>query len=283
MDGPRLARFISIGAFLYPVWAWTQAELHPAAAQAPAKNASFEVASVKINKSGDRRSFMRLDMPDRVEFTNQRLDTLISFAYRVPAYKFSGGGADPILSARFDIVAKSERRASTDEKMDMLRTLLEDRFKVRVRTDVAEGDIYALVMARSDGRLGPDIRRSTADCDALTEAIRRGDAPSPPPPKPGERPACGASGSPAMFRAGGMSMSQFANTLGAMMRQTIVDRTGLTGRFDFDLSTSLDRLAPDGPPSIFTALPEQLGLKLERQRGPIETFVIENAELPTPD
>jgi uncharacterized protein (TIGR03435 family) len=271
-----------------------------AAAQVASGRPAFEVASVKINPSGDRRSSMDLQAPDRLTLTNLRLDTLISLAYQIPAFKISGG-PEPILSARFDIAAKAEGPVSSDQKWQMVRTLLEERFKVRVRTDTREGTIYALVVARSDGRLGPDIRPSTIDCDALIEARSRGEIPQPPPPKPGERPTCGAIGGPALFRAGGMRLSQFAGTLGAMMRQTVVDHTGLAGRFDFDISFSLDGLVPSGrgqraaplgapsaggperPPSIFTTLQERLGLKLDARRGPVETFVVENAEMPTPD
>jgi uncharacterized protein (TIGR03435 family) len=261
-------------------------------AQTPAGRPEFEVASVKVNTSGDRRSFMRLDVPDSVTFTNQRLDTLIQFAYRIAGYKLSGGPGW-ITTERFDIVAKAERRGSFDEKMDMLRTLLEDRFKVKLRTEAKDGDIYSLVPARSDRRLGPDLKPSAPECDALIAARSRGELPAPPAPKPGERPECGrATGGPSHFLATGVEMSWFATTLGGMMMQTVVDRTALTGRFDLELKASLEGAryglsgpppSADRPPSIFTALQEQLGLKLEHERGPIETYVIESAERPTPD
>lgn len=109
-------------------------------------------------------------------------------------------------------------------------------------------------------------------------------------------PTCGPIGVPARFLAGGIEMTTLAQTLGGMMRQTVVDRTGLTGRFDLELRASLEGFVPSGPPGapaagpsverppiIFTAVQEQLGLKLEPARGPIESFVIESASLPTPD
>jgi len=265
-------------------------------AQAPVQvggKPSFEVVSVKINKSGDRRSSIQLGNPDSFIATNLGLPSLISAAYEVPPGKLSGGPAW-IASERFDITAKAEGRISLDTKMQMLWSLLEDRFKLKIRIDTKEGQIYALVMARADRRLGPNIRPSSPECVAAIEARSRFDASPPPPPKPGEQPACsGIPGVQGNYRFNGRKMSEFAVSLGAIMRQTVVDRTGLDGRFDIAFSASLDELVPspravgagdpERPPSVFTALQEQLGLKLDAQRGQVETFVIDRVELPTED
>jgi hypothetical protein len=131
---------------------WAQLSAQPAT-----DRPAFEVASVKINKSGDRRGSMDLQAPDRLTMTNQGLNTLISFAYRVPPGKLLGGPSW-IASERFDIAAKTDKPTPLEQKMDMLRTLLEDRFALKVRKDVKDGLVYHLVLARSDGRLGPDMR-----------------------------------------------------------------------------------------------------------------------------
>jgi uncharacterized protein (TIGR03435 family) len=248
---------------------------------------SFEVASVKINKSGQRQGKIDVEAGDTFTMVNQVLRTLINLAYRIPIYKLSGG-PDWLTTERFDIIAKTPSGATLDQKMVMLQGLLEERFKLRIRAETREGAIYALVMARSDRRLGPDMRPAAADCAGQPFTASQ--------PAPGVRPPCGAVGGLTQFSAGGIEMSQLASKLGTMMQETIVDRTGLAGRFDLDL-----RAVPSGRggavrpgvgvpppagferPSIFTAVQEQLGLKLEPQRGTVEVFVIDSVQLPTPD
>jgi uncharacterized protein (TIGR03435 family) len=249
---------------------------------------AFDVASVKVNASGGQRSSFQFGLPDGIAATNQTLRALISLAYDVPLFKLSGGPTW-IASEGFDIAAKAERRLSVDEKRRMLRTLLEDRFALQIRRETHDARMYALVLNR-DGRLGPGLRRRSdnLDCVAIIAARQRGDT-SGTPPKPGEPPDCAAFGGPAQFRARGIALGSFVLTLSTMLKETIVDRTGLTGSFDVDLQANIDSgpgLPPsDDPnrPSIFDALPEQLGLKLEPQRGTVETFVIDRVERPTPD
>jgi uncharacterized protein (TIGR03435 family) len=274
------------------------ARVAAASAQTPQAKLAFEVASVKINQSGDRRGSLDFQGPDRFVATNQVLPSLLSFAYKIPPGKLLGAPAW-MASTRFDIAAKSEGKTSTDQKVLMLRTLLADRFKLKIREVTEEGTVYALVLARSDSRLGPSLRPTNADCVAQIEARRRGDAPPRPAQKPGAPPDCGGvtAGPPGTYNARGIELSSMALTLGAMSQQTVVDRTGLTGLFDVELRSSLEGLdarvavadpaasagGVERPPTIFTALPEQLGLKLERQRGSVQTWVIDSIELPIPD
>lgn len=242
-------------------------------AQAPA----FEVASVKANTSGDRRGQrIQLNLPDSFVSTNLPLRSVISMVYRVPAYKMSGGPSW-IGTETFDITAKADHRLTQDEKLAMIRALLEDRFKLKTHRETRDGRIYALVLARSDGTLGPNIKETALDCAAITETRLRDGSRLPPPSGRGDAmPPCIMMGGGTRFRSTGTQMSGFVGTLGTIMQETIVDATGLTKFYEFDLN------ATDGA-SIFTALQEQLGLKLEPRRGPIETFVIDSAERPTPD
>jgi uncharacterized protein (TIGR03435 family) len=257
----------------------------------PAKPA-FEVASVKANHSGDRRASMDLRSPDRFVATNQVLQTLVEFAYRMPRFKHRGA-PEWIASERFDITAKADRPVSQAQKWQMVQTVLEDRFKLKVRRTTEEGRLYVLTRARPDGPLGPGLRPSTEDCEETNKARERGEVA---PPKPGERLRCGAMFAPVAgeIHGGAIEISQLIATLGAMMRETMVDRTGLAGKFDVDLKGNLEGFLPVGNiaggtsardlgPSIFTALQEQLGLKLEAQRGPVEVLAIEHVERPTPD
>ena len=263
----------------------------PAAqAQAPVDGLtrlSFDVASVKLNTSGNGRA-SQMQRPDGFTATNQTLRTLISIAYDVPLFRLSGG-PDWTASERFDVAAKADHRITTDERRQMLRTLLEDRFMLKIRHETHEARIYALRLARADGQLGPNLRRRSliVDCPAVLAARQRGEAPAAT-GKTGEPPDCIAFGGPGQFHASAIAIGSFALTLGSMMKETIVDRTGLTGSYDLEIQMNLDGAGPpssDGSerPSIFTALKEQLGLTLEPQRGAVETFVIDSVEQPTGD
>jgi uncharacterized protein (TIGR03435 family) len=269
------------------------------AAQAPERLPSFEVASVKKNTSGDSRANMRTQPGGRLVVTNARLKGLIAeaFGMAIPPSLIDSrilGGPDWIGSERYDINAKAstEFKPSPDgpprELILMIRSLLEERFKLRARRDRRELPIYELVVARADGRLGPEMRKPAADCDA---AIAAG---IPPPRQPGEPPPCGLMGGPARTIAGGATMQQLAANLSVRLERMVFDKTGLAGRFAFNLAWTPDRLPTEAPPlgvppidpdgpSLFTALPEQLGLKLEPAKGPVDVLVIDSIEHPTED
>jgi uncharacterized protein (TIGR03435 family) len=173
----------------------------------------------------------------------------------------------------------------------MVRTLLADRFNLRVHHESRELPIYALILARADGKLGPQMRSTEGGCTAIVAERERGG----PPPPPGAPFSCGL-----RRRAGAISgrertMTQFVDMLGRLVGRVVVDRTGLMDSFDFDLSWTPELLAPSpagfpeptqtdsSGPSIFTALQEQLGLKLESTRGPVEVLVVDSVAQPTPD
>ena len=187
----------------------------------------------------------------------------------------------------------------------MVRRLLAERFNLKTHVETHELPRYALVKARDDGRLGEKLRPSATDCPALIAARGRDYTPPPPDPKSfgrmsqlGAPPRCAVTArmtadSVAVFREG-IPMSDFARSLWSRAGRVIVDKTGLTGTYDIELET--ERQMPAGLPislggsatprdglSLFTALQEQLGLKLESERGPVEVLVIDSVELPTPD
>jgi bla regulator protein BlaR1 len=283
---------------------------------ADSERVSFEVASVKPNKSGERRVMIQGQPGGRFVATNVTVRQLIQTAYRLQEFQLVGAPAW-IDDDHFDIVAKAAgdlpapealgRGASGPMQMQlMLQSLLAERFKLAVHQDARVVSIYALVLAQSDGRLGPQVRRSEVDCQAFAIAARLPGGspppPPPPPPQPGERPTCGLFGGLGRFAAGGTSMAQLATTLSQQVRRIVVDRTGLTGRFDFDLQWTPEQLPPRAPgtpadqplringadidpngPSIFTAMQEQLGLKLDSTNGSVDVLVIDGVEQPTPD
>jgi uncharacterized protein (TIGR03435 family) len=283
-----------------------------AAVQTPASNAeapTFEVASIKANKSGDGRSFLGNPPGGRFSATNMPLRALIAFAYGTPQplpnFRIIGGPSW-IDSDRFDINAKASIELQpgptgpSPQLPLMLRALLAERFKLVVHNEARELPLYELVMARSDARPGSQLRKSDVDCAALRASRQGGGAP-PPPPQPGERLQCGMFASPFSVVGGSVNMSQFTTLLARMVNRTVVDKTGLTGNFDINLTFTPDQPAkapgaasdqpiringvdvdPNGP-SLFTALQEQLGLKLESQKGPVDVVVIDSVDHPTED
>jgi bla regulator protein blaR1 len=260
---------------------------------------AFEVASVKPNKSGE--GFIRFGMQPGGRFTasNVPLRELIRFAYALQDFQILDAPGW-IASDRFDVIAKAEGNIPPSQPgtvgplQRMVQSLLAERFQLKARLDMREMPRYDMVLARSDGKLGPQLKPSTTDCQALFAAARRGGAP-PAPPGPGERLQCGFRIGPGLMQMGASPLSQLANALSPMVQRVVIDRTGLPGNFDLEMTFILDQL-PKGPPtagapplppidpdgaSIFTALQEQLGLKLEPTRGPVDVLVIDSVEHPT--
>jgi uncharacterized protein (TIGR03435 family) len=261
----------------------------------------FEVASVRQNTADDGKVMFGIQPGGRFTTVNVPLPDLIRQAYGLQRSQLVGG-PDWMRTARFDITAKAEgdipRTAlggPPGPLQLMMQELLRERFKLAAHREKREQPIYTLNLARPDGKLGSGLRASTTDCANMFARGRVG-----PPPRgmaPGERPPCGMRIGPGQLTAGGMPISQLLLPLSQFTERLVFDRTGLTGNFDIDLAWTPDRL-PQGPPppgapplpsvdpngpSLFTALQEQLGLKLESQRAPVEVLVIDHVERPTPD
>jgi uncharacterized protein (TIGR03435 family) len=271
------------------------------AAAQTAGDPAFEAASVRPNTSGNAGWRLQPQPGGRLSGTNVPAAALIRFAYNLPDFQIFGGPGW-LASDRFDIAAKAEGDPPIDQKRLMLRRLLAERFKLTTHTETRELPIYALVMARSDGRLGPQLRRSEADCARAVLSLDdwAGVGPS---PKEGP-PSCGFFGlSPSTdlpkgrggFAFRGLTMEMFAKRLVMIVRRTVSDQTGVTGYFDADFDFVAEMPPPPPPPglpsafgtepfpTVFTVLPEQLGLKLDSRRGPVEVLVIDRIEQPTPD
>jgi uncharacterized protein (TIGR03435 family) len=259
------------------------------------KPLAFEVASIKPNTSGDWRRAMGPAPGGRFTASNVPARDLIAYAYGVVLGDVGFrivGGPKWIGEDRFDVNASVTGAWTPQQMSEMLRTLLADRFKLAAHHETRDLPIYALVAAAGGSRL----RRSEIDqaaCDARRAAIQRRE-PVPPTP-PGARPICGTGRTiPGMITAVGWSMETLSAALSPSVSRVVADRTGLAGLFDFDLRWTPDtmpQLPPDAPPvnidpngpSIFTALQEQLGLKLESTRGPVDVVVVESVERPTPN
>ena len=183
----------------------------------------------------------------------------------------------------------------------MLQALLEDRFQLRLHRESRELPLYVLTFTTTDRRLGPRLTPTTVDCAEILATLYPATGPAPPRPSfvPGQAPPCGSTGGPGQILAQGMTMAQLASNLSSRVNRVVVDKTGMTGNFDLHLEWMPDQVQgpgtlgalPGAPPpspdtqgaSIYTALQEQLGLKLESTRGPVDVLVVDRVEPPTPD
>ncbi len=229
----------------------------------------FEVTSVRTNNSGLPTG--SLSGTDRTRFSarNITLNLLIRLAWNVREYQILGGPAW-INSDRFDISAKTPVEVENDQMMLMLQRLLEDRFSLVIHHETRELPVYALVISKR----GPKLH--AGECST-------GEVP------PGSVP-CGRIRIFTNGMDGQTSVPLFINVLSDLLGLPVTDETKIAGPFDIRLRWTPDGSTPgnrsgdslpaaDGSePSFFTALEEQLGLRLESRKGPVETITIEHAE-----
>jgi uncharacterized protein (TIGR03435 family) len=246
---------------------------------APSAAASFELTSVKRNISEDGRTSTRAQPNGGWSATNARLRAVIARAYEVREFQIEGA-PDWVNSDRFDIVARGPEGTPASQRFAMLRAMLADRFKLVTHVETREQPLYVLTLARSDGRLGPQLKTSTLPCAGQTT------------PQPGSD--CGVdttteSGFGTMS-AKGVPMDNIAAVLANFaVNRTVVNRTGLQGWFDAELRFATEGAAlavtnrSDDTSSIFTAVQEQLGLKLQSDRGAVPFIVIDSVQQPTAD
>ena len=225
------------------------------------ENPSFEVASVKPAGPGSRSRDFRIYPGGRLHITNLPLDLIVREAYSVKRYQLSGGPSW-LHTDEFDIEAKAAGEPSRAQMLAMLQTLLADRFQLKVRRETREQNIFALTVAKN----GPKLTPSSA-AEFYIRLYRN---------TPMELP--GVDYTIAGQKA---TLAQIADRLGDMqLDRPVLDRTGIPGEYDFKLRYATDD-NPDTGPSIFAAIQEQLGLKLEAARGPVGILVIEKAEKPS--
>jgi len=280
--------------------------------------AVFEVASVKSsnpNTGSSPLGAMPMGGPSgagRFSGSNYTLRMLLIMAYELQDFQIIGGPSWQTAD-RFDINAKAENPNTTFPQMrPMFRALLADRFKLKVHTEKRDMPIYALVLSRSDGKLGPNIKASTADCgdleaqqQKLLDIVSKGGANAQQQMMDYMNGPCGQG--PWLDAPGGFGMKfsgQPITTLTMLLTQAtgrmVEDQTGLKGNFDYKLAMDpqflmrmMSQLGMSLPanvtlpgsdnPAILTAIQEQLGVKVESRRGPVDVLVIDSAEKPTPD
>jgi uncharacterized protein (TIGR03435 family) len=269
----------------------------------PARTPVFEVASVKTTTSRTDARGVRVQ-PGRLIIDGLTAREIVAFAYDIPnPLRLSriAGGPNWLDSDRFSILAKTDGNASSDRVRLMLRALLADRFHLLARTARLERPIYALMLARSDGSFGPGLHR-TADTDCVQYWAARGGALPPLPRNPKDVTTCVIRAESGLIVARARTKPDLVTVAfpRVVEDRVVVDRTGLKGSYDVLLEWTPDRkpfasaadLPPGlpvpappstGGPSIFTAIQEQLGLKLQPAKAPVEVLLIERFERPAED
>jgi uncharacterized protein (TIGR03435 family) len=269
-------------------------------AQQPAgiTDAAFEVASIRRNVSGSPQERWPNPRPNGdIDVINLRVSDLVQAAYWVGDHQVEGMPAWA-RNARYDISARLDPRIAEAPQPPglpptwtlALQALLKERLQLSFHRKIAQRPTYALVLARQDRKPGPGLRPAEFDCDALKEraaAAARVGGPSPYPQTTDSRIACGIRQTPGRYLQGGGRLIEFTAILSRMVGRPVFDETDLTGRWDVLLTYTPDtRLRPgEAPPAdspdLFTALSEQLGLKLESTTRPIEIFVVDRIEPPS--
>ena len=232
-------------------------------AQSPEQKLSFEVASIKPTKerlpgpiwrSGARQTSVTGITP--LMLIRGAFDLHVNEVFGAP------GWTD---SEQFDISAAFEGERTSSEHSAMMRTLLEDRFALKARMETREAPTFRAVLARKDGTPGPRLVKSTVGCETKERAT-----------------PCGMRFNGYQLEMAGKTLRYLFNFMESVVGRRIVDETGLAGEFDINLEWAR------GPndttrPGVFTALQEQLGLRLESSRGPVNVLVIDSISRPTPD
>jgi len=234
--------------------AWCQSTPEPA---------TFEVASVKLSPPDAQGMFVR-PLPGGLRISGATLRNLISIAYSVRGFQISGG-PKWLDTERFDIEARAAAapagppapREEQKKINERLRNLLADRFQLTLHPETREQPVYSLVVAKG----GPKLQES-AEPGSLIRMLGRGKLNG---------------------RAVGLGM--LALNLSNELGRTVIDRTGLTAKYSFQLNWVPSTNSPDAPdpdgPSVFAALQEQLGLRLEAGKGPVEVLIIDRVEMPS--
>jgi uncharacterized protein (TIGR03435 family) len=242
------------------------------AAQQAAPKLSFEVSTIKRNVSLAESGSIGMEPGGRFRAVNADLRFMIASMYRTGPRLFASqiiGLPDWATTDHWDITAKvtddlaGQPAQELFRKMaPMVQSLLEDRFRLRLHRDTQPQPTYALVLARRDGAITPRFRPTTIDC--LKESAK-----------------CEIQSIPGHYTGVGSTIPTLMTALSNAVERVVVDRTGLKGSFDVDLEWASD--PGSDKPSIFTAVQEQLGLKLEFERNAVDVVIIDHVERPTED
>ncbi len=249
--------------------------------------AEFDVVSIKRHDPNDFNGGMRTFPDGTFTMTGLPIASIISSASPTPTRDVEGL-PKWAQAERYDVTAKPPANSTRDQIGQMWRAMFADRMKLSAHVEEREQNTFALVLARSDGRLGPNLKPSRLDCSPPTAGT-----PPPPPPPPASSPddyktRCGGMFGQGVIVSGWTTMDRLVFSLKGLAGGEVIDRTGLTGGYAVELrftpalsGARTDAGAPDDTPDFLTALREQLGLKLVPQKSKVPVLVIEHIERPT--
>ena len=236
-----------------------------------AQEAKFEVTSVRPSQPGQRGWGFRFPSPDKYAANNVTLESLIENAYLMFDFQIEGAPSWA-KSEHFDVEGKAEGKPDREQVRLMVRSLMEDRFKLATHRETRQLPLYEVTIARGG------IKFKEGACEG----------------QPGPQNPCGGTSFALRGEMKGrvITVQDFGDAFSQYLGRTVVDKTGLTGKYDFDLRWTPDDTMPRGPgdagapppdpngPSLFTAMREQLGLELKAAKGPVEMLVIDHVERP---
>ena len=226
----------------------------------------FEVASVRPNTGSDQNPSASPHPPDGLTYVNFPLYQMILNAYSVRTFQVAGMPGWT-MDARYDITARASGPITSEQRLLMLRSLLEERFNLKTRLETREQPVYVLTRARADEALGPGLK-PRPECTAAAT--------------PCEAAGTGARAA-GYIRSQAFPMSQVQRMLSIVLERVVFDETRIDGVFDVDVSWRPENAPADNPlPSLFTAVEERLGLKLTPQRRMVDMLVIESLDRATP-
>lgn len=240
------------------------------ATYATAAGPAFDVASIKPSDPAARRMSVDAMSGGKLTARSVSLSWLVQFAWHLESYQLSGGPGW-MSTSRYDVIARAEDPSAGNDRIRLMtQTLLADRFALKVHTESKELPIYRMVVA---AKAGKELHKVTAcaapECPAFDMLIG------------------------GQITARGVTMEDFAHAMTDVTSRPVRNQTNLAGQYDFRLSWTPDdatpgAVGPRGSPapdptlaSIFTALTEQLGLKLQSDKGPVDVYIIDHAEKPS--
>jgi len=231
-----------------------------------AQTPAFDVVSIKANKSGSQSTSVG-GAPGRFTAVNATPLMLVQNAYSQQTFHIFGvrGWME---SERYDVSATFAPPATFEQRQAMIRKMLVDRFNFVAHIEMREMPAYLLTLARADRKLGPRIHPWDVDCKAVWSSQI-----TPPPSSVPGIPPCGGRGGGGLYAQSGVDIGGFAHYLASHLGATVIDQTGLKGQWEIHLQWNagtprFDGAQPEEFGSLFTSLPEQLGLRLDARRVP---------------
>jgi uncharacterized protein (TIGR03435 family) len=247
--------------------------------------AQFDVVSIKPHKSELESDGGMRTLPDGTfMMTNQPIRSIILGASPVPVREVSGL-PNWANTEGYDLIAKPPAGSTREQRAEMMRNMFIERMNLAGHVEEQERTTFALIIARNDGRLGPQLKPSTLDCGSQPPSVGLSQTP---PDRAEAQNRCGMSMGQGTIVSGGITIDRLVLSLGGLAGGLVNNRTGLEGWYAVTLRFAppglrADAASTDDAPQFVTALQEQLGLKLRPEKTRVPIFIVDHIERPTPN